>query len=679
MQTWGFTSNGLRTSASTFNSTGAQVESHTMEYLSGGKYLNGHKLKDTFWMKNANSAARCQTASATCVNEWTYDARDRLTQELRRRGTNKRASVYELYAHDGIKTLKVVDPGTNDTYEVGDSVKRDDGTRFYSGLRLDRIEKNNVVQAKYFYDGAGNLSCITASQGTKDQCAEYRGDDPNKDGNGAGEWFSGLLDFNDYDPQDRLQAHKTFGAGTKEATLDSSTVYDAFDRPVKVTETHDSDLATAGVDAKSRCTIFSYLGLSAQVGQEERRPAAAKATDCSSDPATTTRTKSYGYDANGQRLMMSEKVGSTTTEHTYAYDPQGSVSMLLNADGDVKASYGYLPYGESDDDGENPDPLTKEPSAPNPGEPMNAYRYTGKRTDTGSGTLDMGARRFSPGSGSFLQQDAYDDALGDMSLSTDPLSQNRYSLAGGNPISFVETDGHRVAPPDPGSPGQGTVWDEGSAKAVTKSLTGAPVVVEPDKGSVAPGNARPARDKFKLPSNFRGPRSGVVRIGLFIPHEAVGWPGGIRSHGDDRGFDPHFSADRTRATFRIDLRKRTVSVQVNPSCNADKSECWHASPLTKNGKNQVHVTPEGKNGFKISYELTNSRPQGAYALGTPSIDGDIHVQPGGKHGVDVRETADNYPAREAYLYEAGKAPQKLFRHGPGLLGPVGLFAGPQGS
>lgn len=56
----------------------------------------------------------------------------------------------------------------------------------------------------------------------------------------------------------------------------------------------------------------------------------------------------------------------------------------------------------------------------------------------------MGARRFGPDTGRFLQQDQYVEALSDLGLSLDPLTQNRCSLAGGNPVSFVETDGHMV-------------------------------------------------------------------------------------------------------------------------------------------------------------------------------------------------------------------------------------------
>jgi hypothetical protein len=54
----------------------------------------------------------------------------------------------------------------------------------------------------------------------------------------------------------------------------------------------------------------------------------------------------------------------------------------------------------------------------------------------------MGVRRFGPGAGQFLTPDFFYGSLADLTLSTDPLTQNRYDLAGGNPISFGEWDGH---------------------------------------------------------------------------------------------------------------------------------------------------------------------------------------------------------------------------------------------
>lgn len=54
----------------------------------------------------------------------------------------------------------------------------------------------------------------------------------------------------------------------------------------------------------------------------------------------------------------------------------------------------------------------------------------------------MGARRFSPTQGRFLQRDHYHGAVANLGLSLDPLTGNRYGFAWANPISYVETDGH---------------------------------------------------------------------------------------------------------------------------------------------------------------------------------------------------------------------------------------------
>ncbi len=125
---------------------------------------------------------------------------------------------------------------------------------------------------------------------------------------------------------------------------------------------------------------------------------------------------------------------ATGQTYTYGYDVHGSVSLLLKPDGTVYASYAYRPYGEEDIELSKGD-TSKE-------SPFNPMRYSAKRFDSGSGSFDMEARRFSPDTAHFLQLDVYAGALKDLGLSLDPLTQNRYALAGGNPISYVEVDGH---------------------------------------------------------------------------------------------------------------------------------------------------------------------------------------------------------------------------------------------
>src|SRR5262249_4335658 len=64
--------------------------------------------------------------------------------------------------------------------------------------------------------------------------------------------------------------------------------------------------------------------------------------------------------------------------------------------------------------------------------------------DAAAGTYDMGFRDYDPGLNRFLTRDTYNGALADMHLSTDPWTCNRYTFAGGNPVSGVELDGHDV-------------------------------------------------------------------------------------------------------------------------------------------------------------------------------------------------------------------------------------------
>ena len=77
----------------------------------------------------------------------------------------------------------------------------------------------------------------------------------------------------------------------------------------------------------------------------------------------------------------------------------------------------------------------------------------------------MQARDYRPDVGRFLQQDTYEAASADLNLVGDPLTQNRYAFAGGNPVNNIEFDGHtcsgdaRTDPPlrrewDQGQPGQ---------------------------------------------------------------------------------------------------------------------------------------------------------------------------------------------------------------------------------
>ncbi|MFB7224868.1 DNRLRE domain-containing protein [Streptomyces sp. NPDC056227] len=218
---------------------------------------------------------------------------------------------------------------------------------------------------------------------------------------------------NTYDGFDRI-AKSTSGTGTSAKT--TSYVYDAFDRTASE--------ATSGTGGKT--TVFTYLGMEDKVLREE---VAGKAT------------KSYQYSPWGQKLTQIKHSDTGTKEYSqFLYHPKGDVEAVTKEDGNTRATYGYTAYGSDD---EKQFTGADKPDAANPDkEQYNDYRYNAARHDDGSGTYDMGFRNYAPGLNRFLTRDMYGGALDDMSLATDPYTGNRYAFAGGNPISFVELDGH---------------------------------------------------------------------------------------------------------------------------------------------------------------------------------------------------------------------------------------------
>lgn len=72
----------------------------------------------------------------------------------------------------------------------------------------------------------------------------------------------------------------------------------------------------------------------------------------------------------------------------------------------------------------------------------NPFRFESFYYDSGVRTYDMRARSYRPEIGRFLTADRFEAAAGDFNLQSDPLTQNRYAFAGGNPVSNVEFDGH---------------------------------------------------------------------------------------------------------------------------------------------------------------------------------------------------------------------------------------------
>jgi RHS repeat-associated protein len=368
------------------------IESHALEYESGGVYLNGNRAKDTFTLQGPGTAS-CRTSS--CAATFGYDARERLTQWAN-----------GLPGADAATTTYTLDPDTAgvDTLE-GDVVREvvtgaGARTRDYTYNRAGQVQTLSVdgtLTQRYFWDKkSGNIGCVSEPTYTDDTCTAT----------------AGLRDWYKFDPLDRLKVFKSFRS---QDTIDSSYIYDAFDRVSSETESHNGGTA--------QTSDFTYLGISEDVSSETQRGSSAS--------------KRFSYDVDGARIGATITT-SGTQDYSFARDPHGDTSVLVDDAGSLRASYAYKPYGNLD--------LSLSRGDKDPMDTYNPFRFNDKRFDSGSRSIDMGARRYEPDDGRFLQQDFLRDASEEFELSLDSANENRYAFAGGNPVTFVEDDGHAFLP-----------------------------------------------------------------------------------------------------------------------------------------------------------------------------------------------------------------------------------------
>jgi RHS repeat-associated protein len=291
--------------------------------------------------------------------------------------------------------------------------------------RISRLDKtgDSTATELYTYDANSN----TVAQTIKDAESTSKYDRNRLHSTTSG----GVTSTYNYDPLGRLD---TVSVGGERA---QKHYYDGFDRTAKTTAgvgataksttyAYDPFDRTVSQTTGSKTTAFTYLGMDNQVLREE---VAGKAT------------KSYQYAPWGQQLTQIKHKDDGSREYSqFIYRPRGDVVGIAKVDGKTRATYGYTAYGK--DDESQFTGVDKPGAAPEGEEPYNAFRFNASRWDAGSGTYDMGFRNYDPGLNRFLTRDSYGGAMADMGLATDPFTGNRYAFAGGNPVSFVELDGH---------------------------------------------------------------------------------------------------------------------------------------------------------------------------------------------------------------------------------------------
>ncbi|MFE5909133.1 DNRLRE domain-containing protein [Streptomyces wedmorensis] len=459
-------------------SAGAKVDAYTIAYTGLDQVqkvteaLAGQDKKVTSFTYDVNG--RPETVShPDQFSKYTYDLRQLVTSVSVGRtasDTSPKVTSY-TYTDRGLK-LRETKANRNTV----------DYTYYLDGAVKSTTEKKGsgtlVSSHTYAYNANGNKAQDVARKMNADDNAAYLDSttdytyDPAdrlaksvKTGNGAGtdtyvhddnanvvsQTVKGTSTTYDYD-RNRLRSAVMGGStatynydpfGRQESVVAGGkvierSVYDGFDHVVQSQKADDAGVLksttytfdpldrTASKTADGKTTDFTYLGLSTEVLGEE---------------VAGLLTKSYQYSPWGERLsQVKHNADGTGEDGFYGYNSHTDVETLTDKDGNTKATYGYTAYG-SDDKTEFTG-IDKPEAADPTKEAYNPYRFNAKRWDAKSGTYDMGFRDYNPGLNRFTSRDMYNGALSDMGLGSDPYTGNRYAFTGGNPVNFVEMDGH---------------------------------------------------------------------------------------------------------------------------------------------------------------------------------------------------------------------------------------------
>ncbi|MEJ3749675.1 polymorphic toxin-type HINT domain-containing protein [Actinomycetes bacterium KLBMP 9797] len=253
-------------------------------------------------------------------------------------------------------------------------------------------------QNTYQYDYAGRLTSWTGPKGT----VGYEWDDSGNRVRAGGKTAT-------FDERNRLLSDGDYtyqytARGTQRSRTSSGLVeeysFDAFDRLVNAggeTYTYDGlDRVVARNDS-----AFSYAGLS--------------------DEPVTDGVELYARGPSDELLAVSEAgVKRLTLEDAHGdvvaqFDPTNTTLPALND------STAFDPWGKRIESS---------------GSAQANIGYQGDWTDPETGQVDMGARWYQPGTGTFTSRDSVTYQSGDSVLA------NRYTYGAGAPLDFTDPDGH---------------------------------------------------------------------------------------------------------------------------------------------------------------------------------------------------------------------------------------------
>ncbi|MBN6052392.1 hypothetical protein JYK22_10660 [Nonomuraea sp. RK-328] len=358
-------------------------------------------------------------ASGTTTYTWDDDNRLRTVTDP----VSGRTNTYDYDKADRLSTVASTNPVNTQvyTYDAVDRVATHT-LKSSTGSQLAKItygwDKDDNLTSKitegtagagnntYGYDHAGRLTSWKGPDGTT---TTYKWD-------ASGNRIQAGSKTYTYDERNRLTSgdgtdytytpRGTLATETKNGTTKHLT-FDAFDRLINdgdATYTYDAFDRMATRQTRTTQQRFAYAGLSNDIV-------------ATTDQAGAVQAK-YGRDPFGGLVSVKEGANPALGAFTDIHDDLvGTFSGTA-----LSGSTAYNPYGEV---------LAQTGT-------KSALGYQGEYTDPDTGKVNMHARWYQPGAGSFASRDTW-------TLPAEPSIQaNRYAYVNGRPLSNIDPTGHHL-------------------------------------------------------------------------------------------------------------------------------------------------------------------------------------------------------------------------------------------
>ncbi|MEW1870412.1 LamG-like jellyroll fold domain-containing protein [Streptomyces caelestis] len=308
------------------------------------------------------------------------------------------AGQSRTYGYDDLGRIDT-DTLTNDAGRAVTSI--DYGYDDNDHLTSKKVTGSNAADNTYGYDQAGRLTSWTADGDTTTYAWDASGN-RTREGDKTAVYDERNRVRSDGDYTYTYSARGTLASRTSSG-LTEDFAFDAFDRLLQAGDVSYAYDSLDRVDSRNG-TDFTYAGLS---------------PDPVGDGAS-----SYGRGPLDELMSVSEK----GTAQLVLTDSHGDVVGDFDAaDGDLTELAGsttYSPFGEELADEGTGSGVSGE------------LGYQGDYTDPDTGQVNMGARWYDSGTGTFDSRDSVDYAGGASILA------NRYTYGAGAPLDYVDADGH---------------------------------------------------------------------------------------------------------------------------------------------------------------------------------------------------------------------------------------------